>query len=86
MARYWFTYIKTTPTDRLVSSNYVALVSFPGCSPVNPVNICAIFATLSVTQPVLTANLMGYLTGGGTPPYQNQPVGFPKKYVYTRPQ
>lgn len=83
MARSWFYYLKTTPTDRLIASNYVAIAGTPLC-PGTPVNICAVFATVSGTQPVLTANLQAYLNAAGVPPYLPQPQG--PKYVLTRAQ
>lgn len=84
MARSWFVYILTTPTDRLISSNYVAIPNDPSCLG-TPNNVCAVYATVSSTQPVLTTNLNTYLTAAGISPFQAQPAGNVKRYVYTRP-
>lgn len=94
MARSWFMYIKTTPIDRLVASNYVATPGKPNyCCTANPIpgqscnpnNICAVYATISATQPILTARLQSYLIAAGISPYNPQPTGLTvKKYVYTR--
>lgn len=87
MARSWFCYNNSTPADRLTSSNYTAVPSlaFCGCGGF-PNNICAVYATISSTQPVITLRLREYLVAGGVFPFLPQPI-LPgtKKYVYTRP-
>ena len=86
MARSWFQYNKTTPDDRTIASNYSALNGNPSCTAV-PVNICAVLATLSATQPILTINLRSYLNAAAVSPFEAQPIGTGvKKYVYTRGQ
>lgn len=86
MARSWFTYNKTTPTDRLIGSNYVAIMGTPDCAKPDPVNICAVFATVSATQPVLTPNLISYLNAAAVYPHNDQPVAGATKFVLTRKQ
>ncbi|WP_442587856.1 hypothetical protein ACSBL2_17575 [Pedobacter sp. AW31-3R] len=86
MASSWFTYNKNTPIDRLVGSNYTAVMGNPDCPTPNPVNICAVFATISATQPVLTPNLISYLNAASVYPHLNQPTGAAAKFVLTRQQ
>lgn len=87
MARSWFTYIPETCTESEIKNprNYIrvgALFHENG----RPVNICGIYATVSLTQPILTPNLIAYLNVAAVYPCSNQPLMGIKKYVYTRPQ
>ena len=88
MARAWFFYTKTDAAERLIASNYSATVDNPTCPQPNPVNICAVLATISATQPVLTSNLQAYLNAACIfAPCNDQPVGAGvKKYVLVRAQ
>ena len=88
MARSWFNYIKTTPTDRLIASNYSAIPfnGNPSCNPIFADNICAVLATVSITQPVLTFNLQFYLNAAAVNLIA-EPFGIGiKKYVYVKAQ
>ncbi|WP_442587837.1 hypothetical protein ACSBL2_17465 [Pedobacter sp. AW31-3R] len=87
MAKSWFHYNKSTPKDKLIASNYSAIPGQPSCCSDNPVNICAVYAGISSTQPIITPNLKSYLKAAAVFPYENQPTGNDvKKYVYTRSQ
>lgn len=84
MARAWFQYILCTPTDPeiYISSNYVR-VGEPYCpKPAN--SICAVYATVSLTQPILTPNLVTYLDDASIFPFADQPVFSSRKYVLTK--
>ena len=88
MARAWFFYTKTNPNDACVASNYSTSGDLQNCSPINAINICAVFATVSGTQPVITTNLCSYLNAAcAWTPCSDQPAGLAvKKYVLVRPQ
>ena len=88
MARSWFNYTKTDFGECFIASSYSAIMGEPNCPLPNPVNICAILATVSITQPVLTLSLRVYLAAAIVSiPVSNQPVGpGVKKYVLVKAQ
>ena len=87
MARSWFYYTNNDPAYANIASNYSATMGNPVCSLPNPTNICAVLATVSITQPVLTLRLQTYLLSAVLPPMRDQPSGSGlKKYVYVKAQ
>lgn len=84
MARAWFQYILciSSEPEIHISSNYVR-VGVPFCpKPAN--NICAIYATVALTQPIITPNIGTYLSSGSVFPYADQPIVGSRKYVLTK--
>lgn len=86
MARGWWCYTRPAlvPSEVTIASNYSWGPTLGSCGCSKPANnICAVFATVAATQPILTLRLQQYLNAAAVANFNDQPIGG-TKYVITK--